>query len=149
MSKPNHVLALDIACTLGWASQKGDVMESGVWRLGVPLRRWSRLWGRLELHRHLQGRPDAVVYERPGHLIGHAKKIMPGIQSIVELWCEKHRIECCQFAPKQIKKFATGNGNANKDLMVEAAKERWPGVVLETHDQADALWLLELFLSTR
>ena len=41
------------------------------------------------------------------------------------------------IAPSQIKKFATGNGNAPKDHVLLAVYKKW-GVEFETNDEADA-----------
>ena len=41
-----------------------------------------------------------------------------------------------------IKKYATGKGNANKQLMIDSAEKKFNKSNL-WHDEADALWLLE------
>lgn len=46
--------------------------------------------------------------------------------------------------PAQIKKFATGKGNANKDLMVEKFKEEYGhglDMLIKIDDMADAFWM--------
>lgn len=45
--------------------------------------------------------------------------------------------------PKRLKKFATGNGDASKQQMVNAAIKFWD-VIPNTDDEADALWLATL-----
>ena len=42
-------------------------------------------------------------------------------------------------APSTLKKFATGNGRASKEQMIEAARERWP--MCPNNDEADAFHL--------
>ena len=44
------------------------------------------------------------------------------------------------MSPSELKKFATGKGNANKEQMIAAAKERWPGREY-TDNEADAAWV--------
>ena len=46
-----------------------------------------------------------------------------------------------------IKKYATGNGHADKDAMLIAALRRMPEVLVTTNDEADALWLLQMALA--
>ena len=43
-----------------------------------------------------------------------------------------------------IKKYATGNGHADKDAMLIAALRRMPEVLITTNDEADALWMLQM-----
>jgi len=46
----------------------------------------------------------------------------------------------------EVKKFATGSGNADKDSMVKSALERWPGwrpMVDGDTNEADARWVAE------
>lgn len=43
-------------------------------------------------------------------------------------------------SPSELKKFATGKGNADKAKMIAAAKERWPGREY-TDNEADAAWV--------
>lgn len=48
-------------------------------------------------------------------------------------------------APKQLKKFATGRGNADKAAVVVAVYKRW-GVEVQTDDEADAYALARIGL---
>jgi crossover junction endodeoxyribonuclease RuvC len=49
------------------------------------------------------------------------------------------------WSPGEIKKAATGNGNASKAEMILAARDRWDGVDISISDnEADALWCAEL-----
>ncbi|MCO5166610.1 MAG: hypothetical protein M9894_09620 [Planctomycetes bacterium] len=43
--------------------------------------------------------------------------------------------------PAEVKKHATGRGNASKADMVEAARQRWR-IAVDDHNQGDALCLL-------
>lgn len=42
---------------------------------------------------------------------------------------------------KTLKRYATGNGNADKREMWVAAEQAYPGAKVKTSDEADALWL--------
>lgn len=50
-------------------------------------------------------------------------------------------IETAKIPPSSLKKFATGNGSASKERMLQAAQRAWPGVRMPTDDAADAAWL--------
>jgi crossover junction endodeoxyribonuclease RuvC len=49
-------------------------------------------------------------------------------------------------APGALKKWATGNGNADKFAVGQAIARRWPNVVLDNPDEADALVLASMGL---
>lgn len=128
---------------MGWAGHISNQYISGIWELGVPQGRMLRLFMALE-KAHRKYRIVELVYERPGHLQGAAKKVLPAMQGVIELWCEMNKIPWTAIAPKQVKKFATGNGNADKVKMVSAAERYWPRHSFGTaNDEHDAMWLLE------
>ena len=52
------------------------------------------------------------------------------------------------FHISTIKKFATGKGDADKDLMLAAAVANYQDQNIADDNQADALHLLHLYLST-
>jgi Holliday junction resolvasome RuvABC endonuclease subunit len=59
-------------------------------------------------------------------------------------WCVRHRffeldIPYVDVDNQQLKEYATGNGHASKDEMVEAA--RMAGAVVANDDEADSFWL--------
>jgi len=128
------------------------VLRSGSWDLSSKAgdhvgQRLLRLWLRLEKFQSHVGHVDLLVYEQPGLLHGHARKVLPAMQGVVELWCAKEKIECQVVGVQAIKIHATGKGKANKDDMIMAAVARWPEIQIESHDHADALWLLDLVRS--
>jgi len=51
------------------------------------------------------------------------------------------RIDYVSPTPAEVKKHATGKGNASKAQMIEAARERW-GVDVRDDNEADALCVL-------
>ena len=142
------VLALDLATKTGWAHSCG---VSGVWDFSVRRdessgMRLIRLVSKLNMILEEVG-VDLVLFEAARHagpgmqgaLVVHAE-----IQGTVKLWCEQNNIQFRGYSPSEIKKHATGKGNANKEKMVEAARVKWPDVELIDDNQADALWLLDL-----
>jgi crossover junction endodeoxyribonuclease RuvC len=49
----------------------------------------------------------------------------------------ENKIQYIDIAPSQIKKFATGKGNAQKDHVLLAVYKKW-GIEFKTNDEADA-----------
>ena len=145
------ILALDIALTTGWAvsSQAGPVCGTVRLKHGRGVQYHCpglNLWVWLDQMYQVWGFAR-VVQESP---FVHPKRpntvaVPMGLQMTCQGWCEHKGIPWSEVAPKSIKKHATGNGNANKVMMLEAARARWPEV--STHDEADAMWLLDMVLS--
>jgi Holliday junction resolvasome RuvABC endonuclease subunit len=147
-----NILALDPATHCGFAHSCGI---SGTWDLstrrdeskGMKL---IRLRGKLtEL---LKDCPfELCVFEAArfsGPMTAGALVVQSEIQGVIKLWAEDNHIEYRGFSPSEVKKQATGKGNANKDKMISAARKKWPKVQIESHDQADALWVLDLAKAT-
>lgn len=148
------ILAIDPAVNMGWAFLNEGKLNSGVWFLGNNRKLhqghyFVSLYKRLQSFNQVYGTPDFLVYEKPGNLFGHARKILPGFQAILEMWAIMSGVDVQCFNASPIKHHATGKGNASKEDMVEAAERRWPHITIERHDQADALWVLDYFVNGR
>lgn len=141
-----QILALDPATKTGWAHSCG---AGGVWDLKSKRdesggMRLIRFRSKLSEVRTL-AKIELLVYEAARHgapkmqgaLVVHAE-----LQSVIKTWCEDNEIPYKGYSPTEIKKHATGKGNAPKKVMVETAKDKWSNVVDDNH--ADALWLLDL-----
>ncbi len=141
------ILALDQATTCGWAHSCGS---SGVWDLSVRKdesggMRWIRLRGKLNELRAAVG-VDLLVFEASRNMkFGNAVRVAAGLQATVETWCVDNGVEYRGYSPKEIKKHATKNGNANKEQMQAAATAK--GWTFQDENEADALWILDLALS--
>lgn len=139
-------LALDPATNCGWAHSDG---MHGTWDLSIRRdeskgMRLVRL--RAKLNEMLRLGVDMVFFEsarNKGAKMQGALVVQAEFQGVIKLWCEDNGIEFRGLSPAEIKKFATSKGNANKDLMVAAAKIKWPTKTIEDDNQADALWILE------
>lgn len=138
------ILAIDPASTLGWALSN---TEYGLWDLktrrdesmGMKL---LRLKAKLDEIHELE-KIDMLAYERPAGrhtvaVIHHAKLV-----GKIEEWCEDNGVQYKGYSATEIKKFATGKGNANKEKMIAAAQTKL-GYRGEDDNEADALWLLNL-----
>lgn len=152
MTRPMNILALDVATKCGWALLLSGERTSGVWNLtprgdeskGMRL---IRLRAKLNELLTAAGKLDLVVYEacRTGGKTGQHRAIVvqSELQSVVKVWSHDHGIEYTDITPAEIKSFATGKGNANKELVMGAVARRW-GVVATDDNEADAVALLEL-----
>jgi len=140
-----NILALDPATKCGWAHSSG---ASGTWDLSVRrdesggmrlLRLRSKLMSTVPL--------DLVVFEaarNAGPKMQGALVVQASLQAIITLWCEDNGIEYRGYSPTEIKKHATGKGNAGKEQMIAAAKAKWMGREFVDDNEVDALWLLDL-----
>jgi Holliday junction resolvasome RuvABC endonuclease subunit len=143
-----RILALDPATKCGWARIGDAKIASGVWDLSIRKdesggMRLLRLESKLNVC--LEAGLDLVVFEAARNATRNtqgALVVQALLQGVIVLWCEKREIDYRGFSPSEIKKHATGKGNANKDLMLAAARQRGWHPVDDNH--ADALWLLDL-----
>lgn len=143
-----HILALDPATKCGFAHSCG---ASGTWDLSIRRdesggMRLMRLRGKLEEIRKTAG-VDLVVFESARHAASNGALIVQSeLQGVLKFWCEEQspKIEYRGVSPSEVKKFATGKGNANKEAMIAAAVSRWPAVPIADDNHADALWILAL-----
>lgn len=141
------ILALDPATKCGWAHSGGG---SGTWDLSIRRdesggMRLIRLEGKLVTIHNSAG-IDMVVYEaarNAGPKMQGALVVQAEMQGVIKLWCDSRDIPYRGFSPSEIKKHATGKGNANKAAMVAAAIAK--GWNPKDDNEADALWLLDLF----
>ena len=145
------ILALDLGTRTGWALRHADGrVESGVLNLkpkrhegfGVRfyrLRRWLTA-----TKNRAGGELCHLTYEHTPGQKARAAHIAGAFEATVTSWCEHHDIPYRAANSATVKKHATGKGNADK-AAVEAAV-RAKGFDPETHDEADALAILDLAL---
>jgi len=143
--------ALDLGTKCGYAvrTETGSLVSS-TWNLS-PRRgdsygiRFLRFEQKLNEMLDLTGPPTIIAYEDVrAHKGVQAAHIYGGLQAILTKWCEAKGFQYVSKGVGEIKKEATGKGNARKELMVAAAKEQWPDQDVKDDNQADALWLLHL-----
>lgn len=139
-----RILALDQASNCGWCC--GDDSH-GVWDLRT-LRdessgmKWIRFKTKLKEIISAEN-IELIVYERvagqhASSLI-HAAKMV----AIVETLCEELGIEYAAFSAKEIKSWATGKGNASKELMIKAAHDNY-GYKGSDDNEADAILIYQM-----
>lgn len=144
-----RILAIDPGTACGWAfADEKHTVASGTWDLSTKRdesagMKLLRLEAKLEFVKNDLG-ADLVVYETPANhtyplaLISHAKFI-----GVIERFCTAKGINYRGYAPNEIKKFATGKGNANKEAVAAAVRGKWKADV-QDDNEADAIALLEL-----
>lgn len=140
-----NILALDLATLTGWAHSCGEsgCQDFALRRGDSPGMRYLALGGWLS--RVYEDRPfDLVAYEQPHYRGGHATEVLAGMVARVQEFTAQHGIEITSRHTAEVKKHATGKGNANKPEMVAAAVARWPADEIIDDNHADALWLLDL-----
>jgi Holliday junction resolvasome RuvABC endonuclease subunit len=148
LTKKIRILALDPGTHCGWAHSSSG---SGTWDLSVKQdesggMRLYRLQ-RCLIDQFTQG-TDLVVFEASRNLkYGNAVRVAGQIQGVIELVCTNFSVEYRGYSPKEVKKHATDNGNADKTKMLAAAKKKWPKVKFVDDNHADACWLLDLAVS--
>lgn len=147
-------LGLDLGTNTGWATIANGVTISGTVSFkggrfeggGHRFLRFSRFLREI----FSVEKPEVVYYEEVRrHMSTDAAHIYGGLLAILQAECEVQGIPYCGIPVGTIKKTGTGRGNASKEEMIAAAKERWPDQNLSSHDQADALWILTTGLESK
>lgn len=134
-----QILALDIATNTGFCTSTA----SGTWDL-APRKNESKGMRLIKLKASLREIVQSegitlIVFEGAVTYGKFPNHVAVELQGVLKLFCEENGIEYKSYMPTEIKKFATGNGNAGKPLMIEAVQKYKPGVT--SSDEADAIHL--------
>ena len=144
------LLAIDLGAKLGWAMWKNGVVTSGVEKLsksrgkrfegpGMKFIRFTRWLRKVD-------RPRLVGFEEVRRHMGvDAAHAYGGYLSHLTAFCDEREIPYEGHSVGTIKKRATGNGAASKEMMVNAACGEL-GIIPEDDNEADALWILGLMV---
>lgn len=138
----NKILALDIATNTGWKTQT----SSGVWNLkpnrgeseGMRVVRFKAKVKELIALEEI----TLVSYERPAGMHKASIMVASEMVGVLKDLCIELGIDLACYSASEIKKFATGKGNAKKEAMVAAAKEQ--GFSPKDDNEADAIHLYNL-----
>ena len=137
------ILSLDVASKCGWATETA----SGVWDFkikkdessGMRLIRFkSKLKEIIQLEEI-----NLVTFETPAIYGKFPNFVQSELHGVLKVFCEENNIQYRGFAPKEIKLYATGKGNAGKPAVIAAAKEKL-GYKGNDDNEADALWIYNL-----
>jgi hypothetical protein len=149
-----EILALDLATKTGWALvSDGKVMASGVQDFSLKrgespgmifLRHVAWLTQMLALRKF-----TLIGYEAPHHRGGAATRLLEGLATHTESFCAENDIQYGSVHSGTLKKHATGGGKGTKkEVMLEAAEERWPHVKWIDDNHVDAVWVADYMFNT-
>jgi len=147
------ILTIDPGTSLGWALYRDGYTISGVQRFSInrdesPGMRWLRFNSWLkEIRHHCKGVIDIIYHERPHHRGGAATAILEGFISQLQGFAARINAEIKGVHSGTLKKFSAGKGNADKETMLNTAKEKWPDQHVIDDNQADSLHLLSYAMS--
>lgn len=143
-----NMLALDISTNTGWCTEivKGHIV-SGVWNL-TPRKNESKGMRLIKFKASLSEvckseSINLIVFEGAVTYGKFPNHVGVELQGVLKLFCEENKIEYKSYMPTEIKKFATGKGNADKPKMVAAAQSRF-GMQSNDDNEADAVCLYHL-----
>lgn len=145
------ILALDLGTATGFALAGPGVFVSGEWKL-KERRNQSSEYRYINLRNNLDtlfaAQPfDQIWYEAVhGHKGVDAAHWWGGFRATVQMWCADRGIPFNSAGVGQIKKHATGKGNASKDEMIAAARAYGYNVPDNGDNEADAISLARLAL---
>lgn len=135
----NKILALDIATNTGWKTETA----SGVWNLkpnrgeseGIRVVRFkAKVREIVELEEI-----NLISYERPAGMHKSSIMVASEMVGVLKDFCMERDITLACYSATEIKKFATDKGNANKEAMIKAARDR--GYLPKDDNEADAIFL--------
>lgn len=138
------ILAIDQATNCGWCC--GPELY-GVWKLNVRSdesagMKWIRFRSKLKEIVEAE-KIELIAFERiagrHANSLIHAAKLV----GIIEVFCIENNIEHASFPAPEVKKFATGKGNAGKPEMIRAAREKY-GYPGKDDNEADAIHIYHL-----
>lgn len=142
-----NILALDVATKCGWCT----ATASGTWTLtpkkdeskGMRLIRFkAKLKEMVDLEKI-----DLIIFEAAAVYGKFPNFVEMELHGVLKLFCEENHINYTAVAVTEIKKHATGKGNAGKVQMIEAAKAKL-GYTGTDDNEADAMWIFNYALAT-
>lgn len=142
-----NVLSLDLATKTGWAYNQPSI-NGGTWNL-KPKNGSSNGMKLIKLRSFLNdflqtvGKLDLIVYEKPAGRFIKGVISVAELVAVVEVFCEDNGIEYTSYRPTEIKKWATGKGNSNKEVMFKEAQKRHPSLNIIDDNMADAILMLD------
>lgn len=158
MTYPTHlrVLALDLATNVGWAMLANGILTHGEQsnHRKHGLKRTPDEHPGIAYHRFDSWLTDFLNEQKPALIVTEysgffksaaARDICCGFRGILLAQCAKRGLPLFSYSPAHIKKFWTGAGNADKDLMMTSAAVH--GFTDVGPDECDAIAMLHLHLN--
>lgn len=144
------ILCLDLGTTTGWARHEKGVITSGAVSFKPKKyegagHRYLQFWNWLE--KNTAG-VDYIFFEAVRRHAGtDAAHVYGGLMAFLESFCEENNIPYAGVGVTEIKKHATGKGNAPKEMMIAAMQAKGHiSLTDKDHDEADALAIMYLKL---
>ena len=147
------ILALDLGTSMGWALRLGTDTHSGTVSFrpsrydggGMRYLRFRSWLDQLAVERAL---PEAVYFEEVRrHAATDAAHIYGGLLATLTSWCEQRRIPYQGVPVGTIKRHVTGKGNADKQAVIAAVRDR--GFMPTDDNEADAIAILLWAIETK
>ncbi len=142
------IAGLDLGTNCGWALSDG---RSGTWDLSGTRSAEGAGMRFVRFGKHLEetcSDCDLIAFEdvrRHGPKAGvQASHVYGGLKAMLMQWCEHKAIPYIGYPPAEIKKHAVDRGNAKKNEMVCAARQKWSHYTSGDDNEADALWTMSL-----
>lgn len=134
------LLSLDLGMTTGFATwNHSGAKNFAPKKLDGKGARWNKFYRWLIDIVESEG-ITTIAYERVDRHVGtQAAHVYGGFLALLEMVADVREIELICYGPGQIKKFATGKGNATKAAMVVAAGKMRPAAIIEDDNHADAI----------
>jgi Holliday junction resolvasome RuvABC endonuclease subunit len=142
-----NILALDLATVTGWAYVGIDGVMRGGSESFQPRPSWTKgqraLRFRQWLAETLTNYPaHVVVYEKVmRHTSTDAAHLYGLLEGLVHMAADTRNLKVLEVGVSTVKKEWTGNGAADKDMMVDECKRR--GFRPDDHNHADAIAILD------
>ena len=152
-SAGSTILALDLGTTTGWASLVSGIVHSGTatfrtGRYDGGGMRYLRFQHWLEQLADDSGGLASIYFEEVRRHIGtDAAHLYGGFLATLTSWCEREGVAYQGVPVGTIKRFATGKGNAGKEAVLAAMRER--GFRPADDNEADAIAILLWAMETR
>jgi len=137
------ILALDVATKTGWYN--GDF--GGTWDFSIKRdessgMRLFRFKSKLK-EIFINDKPDVLVFERTAGRHQGAIIIQSELHGVMKSLCDDYKIEYKAYSACEIKRYATGKGNANKQAMIDSCLEKYAiNPIDDNHADAVHLWHL-------
>jgi Holliday junction resolvasome RuvABC endonuclease subunit len=119
-----RILAFDLGKNMAWAFSDGITVDCGHWTAPAGTRghRFFKTCAWIaDTIKHF--RPTVIVFERPFTRGLAATRVLWGVAALIETMADAAELPCVDVVPGQIKKWATGNGAADKEAMMAAAHD--------------------------
>jgi len=148
------IIGIDLGTSTGWAANTNGVPSYGCEKLrksgrmespGMRPIRFRALLTKL-IEKFGDDKTLFIFEEVRAHKGSDAAHVYGELRGVLYEFCDVNGFQYTSLPVSEIKKFATGRGNASKEMMIEAANKAWPsiGLVQKDDDIADALWVMTL-----